>query len=153
MKDALAIQVFPEADGSPQVRDRDRSPDHEANRQCLIEFFVSHAIFFNADDMVSHTVIASKDQRSHETEQFLGTGVEGAVAIHGRIKAEEPLDVDILAGEHQFVEFLPLPAKLFWSIQNGPSHQRRPIYEDAEDMGNKKRAPGSRNRTGHGGNS
>ena len=52
------LQFIPGLHGPALVRNRNRTADHQAHKQCLFEFLVADAFFKTSDDVIIDAIVA-----------------------------------------------------------------------------------------------
>jgi N-dimethylarginine dimethylaminohydrolase len=84
--------------------DDDRASHHEPHRKRVHEFVARHAQFDRPAEMVTHAVVATKDEGSDEAEELLGGFRERSVLVRQRIEGVQTFDDAVVGAEDPLVE-------------------------------------------------
>ena len=107
-----ALHFVQRVHGAAQVRNGDRSPDHQRHVEGLEELVAGDAFLAAAHDVIGDAVVAAQHQRGHEPEQLLGLHRQRAFLVGPRVEREEALDLEVAAlvdaGVHLLAEFTEL---------------------------------------------
>src|SRR5688572_15574415 len=86
-------------DRATQVRNRNRSPNHQRHIERVQELCSGNANGGALFDVIGNAIITAEYCRSHETEQLFGPFIERAVFVGLRIEREKTFDAEMIAAK------------------------------------------------------
>src|SRR5690606_23203290 len=100
------LEAIEEVDGPAQVRDHDRSADHQPDRKRFEHFVAVQPRILALGHVVADAVVAAQHQGGDQAEQFLGLHVQRAGLVGLGVQGEEPAHDLVGLGQDAFVHAL-----------------------------------------------
>src|SRR6266566_8761544 len=99
------------------MRNRNRPAYDQRHVECIHELFARHAGVRALFDVISDAIIASQDNRTNQSHQFLGPLIQGAVFIGLRIERKKSLDAEMPTIQKRPVHLSAITIKIVHQIE------------------------------------
>src|ERR1041385_4575234 len=94
------------------MRDRNRSAHHQRDVESIQKLVARDSSICALFDVISDAIVASEDDRSGQSHQFLRLLVERAIFVRLRVKRKEPLYPEMITAQQFLVHFRAITIKV-----------------------------------------
>jgi hypothetical protein len=99
------------------VGDDDRTAHDQGHGKSLKQLLLAGPLVQSLDDMVTDAIVAAKNHRSHQPQQFFGFFIQGSGLVGLFVQVEKPFYLQSALFQNFFIHFLAKTDKFFVSAQ------------------------------------